>query len=368
MATSFRCLAGILAYLCLAACGAGSPDDQPLLDAAGFAQPLVGNVKIWNAYLTYSGLQSNRDAALTAALVEAGQVNVEPQATQSPWWRFSMPGGGRSELAFLIGRRKLGGRSEVRNWSNGPIKCFAETISYTIDVDAGFRKAGLTEIGPFTYRLVAANDPSVGHWQVGSSACGEAAPLQSDIADAETRVADVGAALIPRLAERISGAQTEASNQVERDLAGRGMLARSAADPNVVTSRQNRRAWYLGPLELGGKTFADLETICRGIRSRAASGWRVPTPQELGQILYDSGSLSFADAPDRRLFGRFIPGQDGTYRIWTNTWSSYVNHLFVMTILNMHGNGFGGWDTLFANQQAEETLGPGDRLICVANI
>jgi hypothetical protein len=39
-----------------------------------------------------------------------------------------------------------------------------------------------------------------------------------------------------------------------------------------------------------------------------------------------------------------------------------------MTILNMHGNGFGGWDTLFANQQAEETLGPGDRLICVANI
>jgi hypothetical protein len=75
-------------------------------------------------------------------------------------------------------------RTELRQWNDGETKYFAETLNLFFEPAAPLKPYVHEKIGPFALRLVLANDPAVGHWEVSDKSSGSSI---RDVSNAVTR-------------------------------------------------------------------------------------------------------------------------------------------------------------------------------------
>jgi hypothetical protein len=310
-----RLAAAAAAALALAGCGGSSssassgPRDESFLTAAGFSAPVMVEMSLQGIWAPQGALIRGRDTSLAALLVAAGQLNVVPRSGSAPYWSFSAAGQDSADrLALAVGERQILERRDVRHWSVGAVDCFAETISYVVNVAQPLRARGVNHFGPFQFRLVVSNDPAAGQWQLGG-ACGASQPLADTETVLETLVA-AGAPLTTQLETRISAAQNEAHAGVERELAAAGIVARGPV-PNTVISRNNRRIWYIGGFDTANAVYRDIFRMCGGLRIAAGRNWRPPSLADFDTITRPAPDREneriLYDAPDGRLFGSVIP-------------------------------------------------------------
>lgn len=147
-----------------------------------------------------------------------------------------------------------------------------------------------------------------------------------------------------------------------------------SSDPNVLVSRHYGLAWYRAGIPLTGRTVADIDGICAAVKTRVGGPWRAPYVRELETLSYKiwprqfDPSRAFHDTPDRRHFGRLMPGRkDAGYMSFpAKDWSSQDGRIFWYTTMRTLGHGGVMFDSTWATSK-QSVKYTSQRLLCVSN-
>jgi hypothetical protein len=295
-------------------------DDSGALEALGLNKPIVISASLDRVFDGQGNFLSENllgaSGSTVALVVKSGFLDVVAAPESEPYWRFEPKKGEVKKGGFFgtglvyevpIARREVTGRSNEKTWSEESIKFFAETVTYNIVLDDGIAAVlGQKEFGPFSFRLVMVNDPAVGAWQVSlirGTSFNESDALQQ-VNEALKRA---GTAAEPDLLAKIAAIRDKRSSDINAQyqkiadgLAADGTAARDAADPNVLVSKKNGLAFYVGDIGPAPNSIMDARGYCAKINTSSYQGWRIPHPNELGSMV-QNGKL--ADAPDGRVWG-----------------------------------------------------------------
>lgn len=303
MRTRFAIIVGV-ALVGLASCGRHPPkvDDTKFLSDIGFDQPISVTVQLDRVANPQGQVFLDNNGQITALLWKAGLVEVVPNFSRAPWWNFRVSGGTLQGDTFTVevAHRKITDHSNDKRWSEGSVDYFAETIAYRLDpVDklAGVFSADATA-NSFSLRLATKNDPAVGNWELAERG------NEFDKSDGNSLQAWMSASgqkLAPALAQAIHGAQSQVYDQIERNLAADGTLAKSPADPNVLISTKHRLAYYTKFYSVIRISLSEAEQYCANVRTAKYTNWHLASIDELATL--DSGQHSIIDTPDWRLWG-----------------------------------------------------------------
>ncbi|WP_370307615.1 hypothetical protein [Sinimarinibacterium flocculans] len=331
-------VSAVMLSLLLASCG-GAPsdvDENVLLASIGFHEPVSLVVQLTNIAGSPSEW-TNQEARLAAALHAARHLSVIADPSRDPWWHFNVDEGTvqNGRAIFPVGARVIEGRSGVETWDDQGSRYFAQTITYSIDINESLASVVKPNPAGHTLRLVAVKDPAVGTWQVLRDSARGTKYGQSDAAVIATLAAASGHQSLHALADAVDRARTSAFDELERRLAASGTLERSKEASGVLVSRSRRLLYYPGQtLPLSSTVVLGmLKTQCGKVRAANAS-WRVPSADELGSIFTRAGELH--DTPDGRLWGGFATVLPPGFIVVSSTATKYTSysassHLYTMT-------------------------------------
>ena len=312
----------------LTSCGASHVDDLPALQALGLDKPVTVAVPLNTIADAQGNLQENFNTHVVALLVKGGFLDAVAAPESEPYWRLGVKSGTAKSEGVLdaqdrtyvirIARREIVERSNERNWYEGSIQFFAETVSYKFVFDEAIAAlVSRKEIGPAALRLVMENDPARGAWQI--SIDRGTTSNDSELVTALNGVLDVaGQAAEQELLAKITAirqqryAAIEAENaKIANNLATEGVIEHGT-DPNVLVGRRSGLAFYIGTSGKAPSSIMDARSYCSKIQTSGYRGWRIPTRKELGTAVRD-GKL--ADAPDGRLWGNIAKIPDNVSEI-----------------------------------------------------
>lgn len=263
-----------------------------------------GSLRWWNGQL-----RVDENAHVVAAMHAAGVVGVAADPSKDPWWRWLSSG----ESDVPVATRRVVSKGNVERWESGATKFFAETITYKLIVNETFREVLGSEAGPYTYRLVLGYDPAVGEWRRYADGSGGQSPLDRDRSVLWVRAVESGGQKLPQLMQAIGDAQTRASDAIEKDLAQSGLLAKTA-DQGVLVSTRSGLAWNTHAIPVEGRSWAEAMEACGLLHPGKYGGWRTPTLRELWTLTRRGQTYpQIIDTPDRRLLGPAYQKPDGTY-------------------------------------------------------
>jgi hypothetical protein len=377
----------ICVLLLLNSCGPSKPnvDEKEFLNAVEFTKPISVVVQLDQFTDSYGRVQSSDNTNLIAFLANAGFIGILPQTSAAPWWHFNVSGGAleNEQFTVLLGERVVTNHSDEKSWSEGAIQYYAETITYSIQLEQGIKSATNAQFNQNSFRLVLMNDPAVGRWQAIVGDVRGTTFNNSDSAAITRELAIEGGGFLNNLVSKISQAITQSSDQIEQQLASQGVIARGR-EPGVVTSKNGNLAFYTTGASFDGRSLGDIDTYCQALKIGSYRNWRWPTRQELGVLVSANGVL--IDTPDRR-FWRILTtvGPDQIqFHIPTNTFVDNGGTAFNLANLNgdkstafywlqelqINQNGTGGFMASPASLRntAQVPLGGDARVICAADL
>jgi hypothetical protein len=205
-----------------------------------------------------------------------------------------------NEFSVTAATRTVTGRSDEKSWSEASVDYYAETISYSINVENNIKTvAGITP-STSTLRLVAYKDPAVGTWQVLRDPVRGTKFNQNDAMALTNQLAAVGAKSLQSLATAIAAAREAAFRQIQSELAAKGILAKSDSNSAVVISRNNNLAYYVKANQFNSLSLRQAVNFCGAVQALPYQHWRLPTQAELN-IIFANGRA--VDTPDGRVWG-----------------------------------------------------------------
>lgn len=359
---TYRVLA-LLGLFTLPSCsGPSAPNDADLLETIGINSPIAIGFNPANVAMPDGTLADAVDTALAASFLKAGLIDTVP-TDHSPYWQFSSPSG----TTFTAGQRTVDSREDVRIWRDGSVDWFAETIRYHIQPSDQLSKAGIQPSAILAVRLVASNNPAVGHWQLDPSQSG----TLNDASTLEEGIIQAGTNLEVALANSIQSARVKSFDAFAQKLEDQGILERSSVDGNVAISKRQHVYLYLAPLNITGRSLADLEPICNSLKSKIKGVWHAPVYQDIASTIVDNFATNVTrlyDTPDRRFFAQLVPVPHGNINFVTTDWEPYMN-FHVTTKFQLFDNDLGGRLTDIRSDPKEKLLlTQADRLICMMRI
>ena len=395
------------------ACAASRSDfnDNAALTAMGFNNPITATINMKQVFDGIGRVIAGNDSRLAALFVGTGALTILPNiapegyVATAPWFHYKENGGIWRETMFsvVVGQRRIAGRSNIQRWSEGAIRLYAETITYSIVPTGKFAALPSVSRGPHSIRLVFQYDPAVGSWQLSNRS--QAAELGQDASTFVSQVAADGVPYLSILVEKRAQALTAAFNGNEVNLAQLGILARDPSDSNVLVSKRRGLAYYIRPNTFGRTepfppgggniqvvTLREAQTYCSSVQTPGYRNWRLPTWDEIKAMLVweqgrDMGRL--IDVPDGRLWGALATPDPRTgdsrvefltltafgfntdlreastslRRVTLRTFSLETSGKLAKSYLELHttySNGPSSWDQALWN-------GLGFRVICVAS-
>lgn len=300
-----------------------------------------------------------------AKLVEAGTVKIEPDASGGPWWKIAGVG---DELVLGIGTREITKHSEKRRWKEGATRYYSETITYKLVGPQILPNRFPSTYGPFSFRLVAVNDPRNGRWQLDTG---------QTVIDTQAEYAAFGAPLLASgdcsldaSSRAVADAQRRAMDEIEASLARDGNLARGPA-PGTLINSNAKLAYYAVRKDFDdSRTFAAAEAYCRSVKVPGFGTWRIPNMAELNTVRADK---FIRDVPDHRLWGQVFALNPGmiaaVYAANDGMNSPRVNYPFRwMQVLRVGTSGTTEW-TIQAVTDNDRPFGGegGTRVLCVTD-
>lgn len=259
-------------------------DDQPLLAQTHlFDQSVVQTVSLADA------VHQDEPAFVVSLLVKSGSLSVEGTTSGSPWWQYAVKDANVTRqgdvVTFEVGAPKISEKSEVRDWKDGAVEHFAETVSYTVQASSAISAVSQNQLGPYKIRLVWTNDPRVGHWQLDDST--GPANARSQI---EAGLEAAGQPYLPHLRAQIGRAQQDAYEQLKNQITAQtGMEV--GPSPNLVINKRLQAAYYFPPDRFNDHRLGDFDAACRNVKLSVGHNWRWVTRNDLNPILNQRGNL-----------------------------------------------------------------------------
>lgn len=311
----FNLLCSVILLL-VAGCNAPPPRElkQAALSQLEFYDPIELEVNLRAVYDDGDNLDDD-NAKLAAVLFKGGVLSIRPYIDAAPWWVFAY---GEKELPnhkfqFIAAHREAVGQSNSQRWSEGPMRFYAETISYMINVEPSL-EASRRSIGPFDLRLVMYFDPAVGRWQVDGWRSKYDAPGRWDQNNFVRNLLLVGGEKhLAALAAAAKDARREAADRIADNLVNGGELDRGPAPGVLVNAKAKKMVSING--ENGGfitaPTVNQIAAYCGGLTAGGYADWRWITETEFESML--AGARRLRDAPDNRFWAPLLslipPGQ-----------------------------------------------------------
>jgi hypothetical protein len=325
LATTWRTVCAVAVASLAAACGnLGQPEDAQAIDAIGFNAPVAVSAQTNTLYAADPLLPDQPNTLFLIFLTEAGALEPVAAADRPPWWVFKPVAGGAAgdQITLPIAHRKISGRTETRQWTEGPSKLFGETINYTVEVDPNVKGLTTRSFGPFSFRLVLVNDPAVGHWTVRSPGGFDTPIAALDTPQVLNAVAQQSRASVNDFQQRIGAAKQQSYGAIQKALQDNGVLMRSTKAPNVLLSPRAHLAFYIQPNDQAAGALGDYLAYCRAVRVPGYGPWRLASQAELTAVteMREQGLRTLIDTPDRRLWGAIsAPPDQGSVMIPTST-------------------------------------------------
>ncbi len=295
----------LLVCLSLAACDAPQAPGVPektFLDAIGFNQPIELSIDSRRLYDSENRFRSDENALLVALAAKAGYVRIVPSLEHWPWWGFAPVDGTFSDgvLPMRVGTRIVTRRSEERTWQEGPNRYYAETIAYSVVPSDRLRPVVSGALPQRPFRLIAVNDPAVGHWQVLVGP--ERTPFDpKDTAALAEQLAGIGGTYADDLSASIGTAQQGAFETIERQLLASRTLARSNNYADLILSPAHNLVFYAKSIALT-QPLSEVQSYCRSLQFPGFARFRIPSQSDMGAVI-DSKTGRFIDTPDGRFWG-----------------------------------------------------------------
>src|SRR5690349_4623020 len=179
----------------LYSCGRyGAPvGEQQVLNAIGFTKPIVITLSLnspSNGVLSFEDSFDQSSLNVSAALLKAGYIKIVASPDSAPWYQVKTTNDSDSNLLqFEVGNRVIQQTSDEKNWQDGSVQYYAETISYAVKMRGGLEQL-LSGDADFHIRVVLENDPAVGHWQISERS--DFASLTMDTQAVTTELTKVG--------------------------------------------------------------------------------------------------------------------------------------------------------------------------------
>lgn len=175
-------------------------------------------------------------------------------------------------------------------------------------------------------------------------------------------------------------------------LAGHGHAeVRRGPFPQTVLSRNGTLIWYVGRLDLNGRSWGDMDALCQGVPVRLASKWRGPTNDELRTLfvevsrrnavatwteLYFSNEAALAPAiepyiasarlhPQINLITRDVYTYEG---VPTSLDKAVRGKMYVVRWFNRWTQPFLSLEKSIRYDPGGVPLGKNERLLCVADV
>lgn len=299
--------------------------------------------------------------------MQAGFITALPDNAPPLYAHFNVVRGSLSGNAatITVAQRTIVSRSNSQSWDEGPLKFYAETITYSIAIDPLLAKVSGQAPTNLQLRLVLVFDPARGAWAV-YNAPGRGTTFPNDAVNLLiAQIAKTPIVIWPYL----NNAKTQASSQILQELLASGPVKRSAYDPGVLDDASASLAYYTGYAYniQGNSTLQNARDMCGRLTIPHYGPWRLPSIQELQNVIVGNlggGNARFADTPDRKLWGTVIAP---VTEILT---SNFSNTSIVVLMINPNGNVImmnGPW----GDPQNMVVAFPGQvavRVICVTNL
>lgn len=349
MTSSKTLLAALPVLLALVSCQPrpGPYEAAQLLNSLGFNQPVTVSLQLNRIPDVEPGvddgrLDNNPDAAIASVLLTTKLLSTLPNSAAAPWWRLAVQGGevrGQT-FSFVAGTRSDVQPADITRWTEGGIPHFAQTLRYSITWNRHLQAVMTTPIEGLSIRIVAKNDPAVGHWELVRGGPRGTLYAQDDSSVLHQRLAATGAAHILDLASAIVTAKQNAFDEIEARLAKDGLLARyTESDASILVSKAHHLLYLKGTAFEGAKstTLGALIQYC-GNQTQAHRSWRLPTESELDSVF---GHLSFfngtslIDTPDHRLWSDLVPLRAAGVLLVSRTapmYASYSNNQHIFNV------------------------------------
>jgi len=314
--------------------GAGSRID-PFLEQAGFSAPVSVQIntdryQIFGYGNSVEAIQNSDNVHAISFLVANGVISVAPMPEGPPYWKLQTADGGAiaGRQSFAFGTRRITGRSEARSWKEESIDYFAETLTYMVDVSPQLGNVQPRELGPFTARVMIADDPRVGDWALRSIDFSTANARQADLFTAQQIVSAQGSAARQQFLQAVVNARGVSFQAIADQLATNGVIAGDPRHDNVRISTANNLALaFLAPVQRS--SIRELVERCQSLSLEGYSNWRVAGYGDLARFMRNNFLI---DAPD----GRY--------------WSRYRNNTIIDPFVTGASSGTGGHFTALAGR------------------
>lgn len=297
------------ALLLLSSCGSGKPDidETEFLAAINFTAPISVSVQLNQFYDYYGRVQNTDNTNLIAFLANAGFIGAVAQTNSAPWWHFNVAGGSlaNEQFTILVGKRVVTNHSDEKSWSEGAIKYYAETITYTIQLADGIKSATSAHFDQNSFRLVLMNDPAVGRWQAVVGGGRGTTFDGSDTATVVKELASEGNGYLNNFLQKIADAKTQSSDQIQASLASQHTLEVGPL-PRTLLNKRAGILFYKGEaFNLANNvTLGTLKNYCSQLHAGNYS-WTLPTDAQLSIVMQRNSynPANIIDTPDGRLWG-----------------------------------------------------------------
>lgn len=298
--------AALFGALLISSCSSAPPaEEATLLNSTALSIPVFGQLSL--PRLNDASFAENSPSIQEiAALAKADIVRFDPDQDNAPWWRMVLADGNvdAGTLRYQLGARQFTGRRDVRSWSDGPVKFFAETIDYKVIADQRFTQLSSREFVPFSFRFVLRNDPAVGQWQIDSQS--DFTSFQTDQQQVEAAVAATGN--LDQLRAATAKAAASAMQAIAA-LIGQQAGVQRESTTGVVVKGATNTAYYLVPDEVpDGTNFGSLRAICAHLHF-GRTKWRVANPQESDALLAKRDGKTVIDSPNFALWPAMRPNR-----------------------------------------------------------
>jgi hypothetical protein len=171
---------------------------------------------------------------------------------------------------------------------------------------------------------------------------------------------------------RTTPAREAAFTIIQAQLGKQGIVARTP-DPDVIWSSNSGLDWYVGLVNLAGRSLADVPAACGALKAPGAGSWRVPTSAQMKTLIsIEQNGNQWPgkpyDTPDHRFFGAVITTQpDQTLRFFTSNAAPAMNGLTGFDTFEYSGlTGEFTEQAMVARTAGEVKLGSFDRVLCVS--
>lgn len=295
-----RIIGIVVMTIVLISCGPSKPDfdEKAALDSVNFSDPIIVSIPIGGTFDQTGGVISGANSAIFALLWKAGLVSIISAPSHPPYWNFYAGAAtiNYGQLSVPIARRVVTGHSDERRWEQEGTELYAETINYTIELNPSVRVGSVPSVPPQGFRLVIANDPSVGKWQVVG---GRSTYTGNDAGDVTQALSSAGSQFVGELEQTIRAAIQKSFVAIEQRVEREDGLSRVKGEPFVLRSQKSGLLYYTKFNSFPSISFDQAKSYCANVSALGKHSWYVASAAELEAVV--AGRL--IDTPDHRFWG-----------------------------------------------------------------